>query len=398
LKGDARRHELELAIARANAALAAAPDLAAAHVAHSSLVRAELAWVEDAVHGAGQLSQSAQRAPTLDACHEGWTRVEAIVRGAERGALAAAASAGVLEAAGSRLARQARLAAARARELALGARRLVEERNHAYTFHTDGGFSFGEGWYLAAGALLAGLTIQIEPGPRERVEQAERFLHDAGLWPQVRPYRSRPRAMKQVTELVARAFRDDAAAAQARVRAAFLGAGPVAPDVAAWVDGRLAAAEPSAKKVLVWIRNGTHHPARNSSDAEVVALAARAQSAGLVPVFVGDALRAASVPAGALELVLFWREPLFSGAGGRRAQLHCFEHLRRRHALIGQLGVTTAGMDGPALLGLPTLYLTDAPNVRMGAWVGAVPGYTELVRDGDYLERLTRVLCAWASG
>ena len=49
----------------------------------------------------------------------------------------------------------------------------------------------------------------------------------------------------------------------------------------------------------------------------------------------------------------------------RRAQLQFFEHLRRAHGLVGQLGVTTAGMDGPALMGLPTMYLTDAPNVRM---------------------------------
>ena len=62
----------------------------------------------------------------------------------------------------------------------------------------------------------------------------------------------------------------------------------------------------------------------------------------------------------------------------------------------GQLGVTTAGMDGPALMGLPTLYLTDAPNVRMRAWVGAVPGYRELVRGENYLERASDTLREWA--
>lgn len=79
----------------------------------------------------------------------------------------------------------------------------------------------------------------------------------------------------------------------------------------------------------------------------------------------------------------------------RRRQLQFFEHLRARHGLIGQVGVTTAGMDGPALMGLPTLYLTDAPNVRMGEWVGAVPGYEEVVREGDYLERISQTLSAW---
>ena len=81
----------------------------------------------------------------------------------------------------------------------------------------------------------------------------------------------------------------------------------------------------------------------------------------------------------------------------RRAQLQFFEHLKRAHALVGQLGVTTAGMDGPALMGLPTLYLSDAPNVRMRAWVGAVPGYRELVRGENHLQRASETLREWAA-
>jgi hypothetical protein len=200
-----------------------------------------------------------------------------------------------------------------------------------------------------------------------------------------------------VTELVARAFRADAVAARARLRAAFLGDAPVSREVAAWVERKLAGAgESDRKKVLVWIRDGAHQPARNSSSAEIRELIACAREAGLVPVLTGDALRAESAPAGALDLTLFWKDPVFTGADTRRAQLQFFEHLRRRHGLAGQIGVTTAGMDGPALVGLPTLYLTDAPNVRMGEWVGAVPGYSELVREGDYLEHVTRALCEWA--
>jgi hypothetical protein len=82
----------------------------------------------------------------------------------------------------------------------------------------------------------------------------------------------------------------------------------------------------------------------------------------------------------------------------RRAQLQLFEHLKRAHGLVGQLGVTTAGMDGPALMGLPTMYLTDEPNVRLGKWVGAIPGYQEIVRDGDYLGRISETLRRWADG
>src|SRR5205823_5860016 len=86
----------------------------------------------------------------------------------------------------------------------------------------------------------------------------------------------------------------------------------------------------------------------------------------------------------------------FQHADTRRAQLQLFEHLRHRHGVVGQLGVTTAGMDGPALMGLATMYLTDAPNVRMGTWVGAVPGYREIVRDRGYLGCISRTLSEWA--
>jgi hypothetical protein len=224
--------------------------------------------------------------------------------------------------------------------------------------------------------------------------QAERFLHDAGLAARLRPYRPRPRAMKHVTAIVGRAFRDDPAGAQRRLRAAFLGDEPISAGVRSFVDRRLEGAPPG-KKVLLWIRDGAHHPRRNTRFDELVELTARVRSAGLVPLLTGDAVRDGAVPAGAVDLILFWKEPLFRGLDMRRAQLGFFEHLRRAHGVVGQLGVTTAGMDGPALMGLPTLYLTDEPNVRMRRWVGAVPGYAELVRDADYLERATRVLCAW---
>jgi hypothetical protein len=100
----------------------------------------------------------------------------------------------------------------------------------------------------------------------------------------------------------------------------------------------------------------------------------------------------------AVDMTLFWQKPIFQGEDMRRAQLQLFEHLRERHALVGQFGVTTAGMDGPALMGLATMYLTDAPNVRLGTWVGAVPGpgYEEVVRSRSYLDRVSAGLRRWA--
>src|SRR5689334_21256321 len=104
---------------------------------------------QDARYGAGQLSLSAQRAPTRDACDDGWRRVESIVAVAEEAAASAVALAEILDD------RVAWKAARAAQTAATDARRLVAERNHAYTFHADPRFSFGEGWYAAAAAVLA---------------------------------------------------------------------------------------------------------------------------------------------------------------------------------------------------------------------------------------------------
>lgn len=393
LPGARERHRarLEDAISLALRALAAVEraggDTPVVASARSTLVRAHAARAKDAHHGAGQLSLGAQRAPTCDDCDDGWRRVEEIVAVAEASAREAARMAVGL---GDKSARQAvRAAEAAARD----ARRIVDERNQAYTFHADPGFSFGEGWYLAAAAVLAPVAIQIEPG-KPQSAQAERFLRDAGLGSRLVPYRSRPRANKHLPAIVAAAFRADPLSAQRKLRAAFLGDAPISPAITDWVDGRLAASS-TERKVLLWVRHGKHHPGRNTKVPELAELARRALAAGLLPVLVGDAIRDGEAPSGTADLTLFWKDPIFQGLDMRRAQLQFFEYLKTAHGVVGQLGVTTAGMDGPALLGLPTMYLTDAPNARLGTWVGTVPGYQEIVRHDGYLEQISDRLRLW---
>lgn len=401
---DRHRQRIEQAIALAHRALLAGSGAEAVAGARSTLVKAHAACARDARHGAGQLSLGAQRAPTSADCDDGWRRVEDIVAVAEASAEAAAGFAGALDEA------EAWACAGAARIAAQEARRIVDRRNHAYTFHADPGFSFGEGWYLAAAAILdASVTIQIEPD-RAQTAQVERFLRDVGLADRLLPYRSRPRANKHLPEIVARAFHADPGLAQAKLRARFLGDEDIPAPIMRWIDRRLVGAGlgengNDTKTVLFWVRYGRHHPNRNSVHAELVELARRASAVGLVPVLVGDALRDGPPPLQAVDLTLFWKDPVFQGLDMRRAQLQFFEHLRRAHGLVGQIGVTTAGMDGPALLGLPTMYLTDAPNVRLGRWVGAVPGYQEIVRKADlgenagagYLNRISDTFRRWAS-
>lgn len=393
---DRYRALLDGAIERAR--LARAADPAGSPRALSLLARAHAARAEDSLHGSIQLAAASQRAPTPEACDDGWGRVAAIVEEAARSAREADVAASALEAAlpGTSVARTARRAADRAQAAERAARGNLEARNDAFTFHTDYGFSFGEGWYLAAAAVLGGVTIQIEPG-QPATAQAEHFLRQAGLSAQLAPCRPRPRANKSTTAIVARAFRADPLAAQQRLRQAFLGETPIGEAVRAYVHPRLAA-HAGRRKVLLWVRDGVHHAGRNSRHDELCALSERIQRAGLLPILVGDALREGAPPEGAVDLLLWWKDAVFRQLDARRAQLGFFEHLRAAHGLLGQVGVTTAGMDGPALLGLPTLYLTQQPNPRMGEWVGAVPGYREVVREPGYLDVIGDALAAWARG
>ncbi|MCP4675074.1 MAG: hypothetical protein GY854_06135, partial [Deltaproteobacteria bacterium] len=177
------------------------------------------------------------------------------------------------------------------------------------------------------------------------------------------------------------------------VRAAFLGDGQPSPSLVEWTS-RQVGGVPS-KKVLLWVRKVAHDARRNTAFEELTKLSSLVLSAGLSPVFFGDAIPKGISPEGSIDMTLAWKEPLFQGREMRRVQLQLFEELRCHHGLVGQIGVTTAGMDGPALMGLPTLYITQASNVRMHRWVGVIPGYLEAVRKEGYLEAIGNTLEQW---
>jgi len=383
---DDYRSRLEQVVLVATKALESAMENGEVELLHWVLVQACAARAEDARYGAGQLARGSQRAPTLEDCEDGWQRVEEIACTAEEAALAAADFARQLDT------DKVRTLAQRAKVAAQAARDIVRERNRAYTFHADPGFSFGEGWYLAAAALFAGLSIQIRPGAAHEL-QARRFLCAAGLEESLRPYRSRPASPKHLTHIIAEAFRADAPGTQRTLREAFLGDESPTDSLASWVDDNVGGKP--GQKVLLWVRTGDHDAQRNTCFDELRQLAELVVNAGLSPIFFGDNVPLELVPPSAVNLTLCWKEPLFQGPDMRRAQLHLFEELRCRHGLVGQIGVTTAGMDGPALMGLPTLYLTQERNMRLGKWVGAVPGYQEVVREPGYFEIIRTTLHQW---
>ena len=138
------------------------------------------------------------------------------------------------------------------------ARALVDEERPQHTFHTDRGFSFGEGWYLAAASVLGGVAIQIEPGgPRPRKPSGSSATRTWAI--ALRPHRPRPRANKRTTDVVARAFRADPLGAQRKLRTAFLGDAPIGQAVSDWIDPRLGGCR-DRPKVLLWIRDGAAPP------------------------------------------------------------------------------------------------------------------------------------------
>lgn len=250
-----------------------APDEPLSTRALRTLLEAHAARAESARYGAGQLARGSQRAPTEEDCEDGWERVESIIAEAEEAARAALAIARSLDET------QAHIVAEAAQRAADKARALIGERNRSYTFHTDPTFSFGEGWYLAAAGLLAGVEIQLEEGPHAAA--TELFLREAGLLDRLRPFRARPRANKALPEIVARAFRSDPSGARAKLRAAFLGHVPVPLEIRRFAEERLASSR-SQVKVLLWVRRGVHHPDRNTDFGELSELCRRALSLALV--------------------------------------------------------------------------------------------------------------------
>jgi len=352
------------------------------------LVDAHAARAEDARYGAGALSRSAQRAPTLKDCEKGWLKVAGIVGNARASANEARSLANIV---GGHRSKQL---ASRTEQAARRAEDTLKKRNRAYTFFTTPGFSFGEGWYLAAASLFAGLPIQVNSGTAQEV-QALQFLRDVGLSERLVPFRSRPASPKHLTDIIAATFRRDPLAAQRQLRRAFLGEQTTPAPIVKWLSEKVGT--DTKEKVLLWVRTSDHDAHRNTSINELEQTAQLVRAAGVTPVYFGDAMPSNMNLHEGINLTLCWKSSLFQGPSMRRAQLQFFEELRLKYRLIGQMGVTTAGMDGPALMGLPTAYLSDAPNVRFGKWVGNVPRYVEVLRHSGYLDKLRGYLQKWRS-
>jgi hypothetical protein len=165
---------------------------------------------------------------------------------------------------------------------------------------------------------------------------------------------------------------DEATAGQEAARAFLARRGAGAP----------ALVDPLAPKVLIWVRRrGDHDPARDASPQSLFQLATAAQARGMTPVFVGPPADEA-LPDG-IDLTGHWRDPAFAGEGGLRAQLHMFDLLHREYGVVGQIGLKSGGMDGPALTGMPTISIGEPADRRMRRWDGVDGIHRVETRDYD---------------
>ena len=215
---------------------------------------------------------------------------------------------------------------------------MLAARNRAYTFFTTPGFSFGEGWYLAAASLFAELTIQVRTGtPQER--QALQFLNDVGLAKRLVPYRPRPASPNISPTLLQR----HSSVTRIQRRKSF--AMPFGATTCFGTDCRMAERPDGDRHTA---KGTSRHASAITTRTETRLLMSLHALANSLPTWDHPCLlRRRNTKdldlSGGIDLTLCWRNPLFQTLSMRRDQLQLFEVLRRRHHLVGQIGVTTAG-------------------------------------------------------
>ena len=196
------------------------------------------------------------------------------------------------------------------------------------------------------------------------------------------------RAPGYATGKVGEAFLAGAEAARDRLRHAFTGAGPTDRQLGEFLTSKGILRD--QKYALLWIRlsgkrkSGGAHPELDTSVEGVRELkAAITAQTGRQVVLVGDRPGKSDVLTGAIDMIEFWKQPpfkAFEGLEGRQAQLKLFDFMVSNGYDLVSIGMRSGAMEGPALLGVPTVYIEEMGNVqheRMEKWKGKVPEWTQ---------------------
>lgn len=191
------------------------------------------------------------------------------------------------------------------------------------------------------------------------------------------------------TSIVGGKYEADDAAARAGVREAWTaGNGPTVGDLNTFLTSK--GIQRGGKYALLWVRlsaktkKGGAHAELDTSLQGVRDLKAQiiAQT-GRTVIVVGDNPGKPEITNNAINLLEFWKQAPFNtlpDVEKRMAQLRLFSHMVQNGYDLVSIGMRSGAMEGPALLGVPTVYIEDEgnkQNIRMEKWLGKVPGWTQ---------------------
>jgi hypothetical protein len=237
---------------------------------------------------------------------------------------------------------------------------------------TCNAMSFGEVFHVAAAAILnehVKWRVKHETDEHRRTTQ---FLEECSLGREHLQVSRQRRNSTKATTIVAEAFKKSAADSQKLLRDSWLPTSLDRSGIQAFCDKRLASID--GMKVLLWNRDRDYEPERNTSPMLLEQLSQLAHDCRMVPLIVGSC--PTRIPPNSYDLTGHWRQP---GIKTYREQLAFFDELREKYSALGSIGNRSGAMDGPALLGLRTLYLEDGKlkgkKQRMEQWICAIPNY-----------------------
>jgi hypothetical protein len=141
---------------------------------------------------------------------------------------------------------------------------------------------------------------------------------------------------------------------------------------------------PAYPYALLWVKTGamTAEKAHHFTAPEALAqLIEGTRKIGRVPVVVGDDVGVHTQP----ELGAFWKNQRFRtiAGGGRIAQLRLLDVLNQNYDIVS-VGMRSGILEGPALIGMRTIYLEERGNQqpgRMEKLLRSIPNYMRVVLD-----------------
>lgn len=132
-------------------------------------------------------------------------------------------------------------------------------------------------------------------------------------------------------------------------------------------------------KILIWIRNRRYDSGRNSTIIALKQLRDTVKDMDLDPIFIGNTLvNIEEIITDRPNFIRFYEDHPFEKDVLR--QLLMFELMRTEFNVKAQIGMMSGGMDGPAFLGMPTIWFATRPVAerRMDDLIDILPQYKKI--------------------